>query len=196
MHSTHQGQAGNRREVAVELFDVRLGHGLRRGRQNRNGCLASTHPQGDALSASTPTDSSVRSTTWRRRRSASSRIQVRESVIQQPASSFRRFGRYKACAAANIGVEWIRASSRCRLLRCGKTNSNTGVRMPVTEHPLHRSVHAELPNTALTLGRDDRTLAQVRVADAWGGQPVRNDLGHALDDFAASALGVVTDSGN
>ena len=51
--------------------------------------------------------------------------------------------------------------------------------MPVTQHPLHRSVHAELPHTALASGRDDQTLVRVRVADAWGWQPVRDDRVHA-----------------
>ncbi len=44
--------------------------------------------------------------------------------------------------------------------------------MPVTQHPLHTSVHAALPHTALALGRDDQTLVRVRVADAYGRQPV------------------------
>lgn len=33
--------------------------------------------------------------------------------------------------------------------------------MPVTQPPLHRSVHAELPHTALASGRDDQTLVRV-----------------------------------
>ena len=52
--------------------------------------------------------------------------------------------------------------------------------MTVTYHPLHRSVHAALPHTALALGRDDQTLVRVRVADAWGWQPMSNELVHAL----------------
>lgn len=35
--------------------------------------------------------------------------------------------------------------------------------MPVTQHPLHRSVRAELPHTAPALGYDDQTLVGVRV---------------------------------
>src|SRR6516225_3333250 len=52
--------------------------------------------------------------------------------------------------------------------------------MPVTQHPLHRSVHAELPHTALALGRDDQTLVRVRVADAWDGQPMLYQAMHSL----------------
>jgi len=52
--------------------------------------------------------------------------------------------------------------------------------MSVTQHPLHRSVRAALPHTALALGRDDQTLVRVRVAYAWGGQPVSGALVHAL----------------
>ena len=37
--------------------------------------------------------------------------------------------------------------------------------MPVTQHPLNRSVHAELPHTALALGGDDQTLVRIRVVD-------------------------------
>jgi len=37
--------------------------------------------------------------------------------------------------------------------------------MPVAQHPLHGSVRAELPHTALASGRDDQTLVRVRVAD-------------------------------
>src|SRR5205814_560926 len=60
------------------------------------------------------------------------------------------------------------------------TCSSVGVGMPVTQHPLHRSVRAGLPHTAPALGRDDQTLVRVRVAYAWGWQPVSNDLVHAL----------------
>ena len=37
--------------------------------------------------------------------------------------------------------------------------------MPVTQHPLHRYVRAELPHTAPALGHDDQTLVGVSVAD-------------------------------
>lgn len=37
--------------------------------------------------------------------------------------------------------------------------------MPVTLRPVHSSVRAELPHTALALGGDDQTLVGVRVAD-------------------------------
>jgi hypothetical protein len=37
--------------------------------------------------------------------------------------------------------------------------------MPVTQHPLHRSVSAGLLHTAPALGRDDQTLVRVRVAE-------------------------------
>ena len=40
--------------------------------------------------------------------------------------------------------------------------------MPVTQHPLHRPVHAALPHTALAFGRDDQTLVRVWMAAAWG----------------------------
>src|SRR5712691_1744827 len=63
--------------------------------------------------------------------------------------------------------------------------------MPVTQHPLHRSVRAGLPHTAPALGRDDQTLVRVRVAYAWGWQPVSDDLVHAFPaqvlDLAAAA---------
>src|SRR6266487_1182610 len=39
--------------------------------------------------------------------------------------------------------------------RCWTLCSTVGVGMPVTRHPLRRSVRAELPHTALALGRDD-----------------------------------------
>ena len=51
--------------------------------------------------------------------------------------------------------------------------------MPVTQHPLNRSVHAELPHTALASGRDDQTLVRVRVADVGHGQPMRHQAIHA-----------------
>ena len=35
--------------------------------------------------------------------------------------------------------------------------------MPVTQHPLHRSVRAELPHTAPALGRDDQTCHALRA---------------------------------
>ena len=42
--------------------------------------------------------------------------------------------------------------------------------MPVTQHPLHRSIRAELPHTAPALGRDDQagTLQPVVVAEDLG----------------------------
>lgn len=51
--------------------------------------------------------------------------------------------------------------------------------MPVAQHPLRRSVRAVLPHTAPALGRNDQTLLGVRVADVQGGQPARNQAGHA-----------------
>jgi len=51
--------------------------------------------------------------------------------------------------------------------------------MPVTQHPLHRSVRAELPHTAPALGFDDQTLIRVRVADMENRKPVRNDSMHS-----------------
>ena len=51
--------------------------------------------------------------------------------------------------------------------------------MSVTQHPLHRSVRAELPHTAPALGRDDQTLVGVRVADGGCGQPMRNQAMHS-----------------
>ena len=51
--------------------------------------------------------------------------------------------------------------------------------MPVTQHPLHRSVRAELPHTAPALGCDDQTLAGVRVADTGSRKPMRNDSMHS-----------------
>jgi hypothetical protein len=51
--------------------------------------------------------------------------------------------------------------------------------MPVTQHPLHRSVRAELPRTAAALGHDDQTLVRVRVADVRNRQPMRHQAIHA-----------------
>ena len=59
--------------------------------------------------------------------------------------------------------------------------------MPVTQHPLHRSVHAELPHTALALGRDDQTLVRVRVLaeiSAW----MNADAGYPIASIKADAL--------
>src|SRR5213596_820014 len=51
--------------------------------------------------------------------------------------------------------------------------------MPVTQHPLHRSVRAVLPHTAPALGRDDQTLVRVRVADVRNRKPMRNQAKHS-----------------
>ena len=51
--------------------------------------------------------------------------------------------------------------------------------MPVTQHPLHRSVRAELPHMAPALGGDDQTLTGVWVADMEKRKPVRNDSMHS-----------------
>ena len=51
--------------------------------------------------------------------------------------------------------------------------------MPVTQHPLRRSVRAALPHTAPALGADDQTLVGVRVADAKNGNPVRDQSRHS-----------------
>ena len=51
--------------------------------------------------------------------------------------------------------------------------------MPVTQHPLHRSVRAALPHTALALGRDEQTLVRIRVADVRGRQPAIDQARHA-----------------
>jgi hypothetical protein len=40
--------------------------------------------------------------------------------------------------------------------------------MPVIQHPLHRSVHAELPHTAPASGRDDRTSTKQSFVSASG----------------------------
>src|SRR5215831_2466523 len=58
--------------------------------------------------------------------------------------------------------------------------STVGVGMPVTQHPLHRSMHAALPHTALALGGDDQTVAGIGMAGAREGQPVVDDSVHAL----------------
>ncbi len=47
--------------------------------------------------------------------------------------------------------------------------------MPVTEHPVHRSVRAELPQAAPALGCDDQTLIRARVADISDRKPMGND---------------------
>jgi hypothetical protein len=51
--------------------------------------------------------------------------------------------------------------------------------MPVTRHPLHRSVRAELPHTALALGHDDRTSSRrpfVSAVDAVRAFPARSPV--------------------
>ena len=40
--------------------------------------------------------------------------------------------------------------------------------MPVTQHPLHRSVRAELPHTAAALGHDDQASTMQPVVSAYG----------------------------
>jgi len=52
--------------------------------------------------------------------------------------------------------------------------------MPVTRHPLHRFVHAELPHTALALGSDDQTLVRVWMADVRSRQPALNKPLHSV----------------
>ena len=63
--------------------------------------------------------------------------------------------------------------------------------MQVTQHPLHRSVPAELPHTASALGCDDQTLIRVRVADMGNRKPVLNKSSHSsparMMGLAASA---------
>lgn len=58
--------------------------------------------------------------------------------------------------------------------------------MPVTQHLLHTSAHAELLHKALALARDDQTLAWVR--DAGMRQPLFDYPGHAPP---AQVLGLV-----
>ncbi len=58
--------------------------------------------------------------------------------------------------------------------------------MPVAQHPLHRSVRAELPHTAHALGRDDQTLVRIGMANVSTGQPMGNEPMHLLP--AQSAL--------
>src|SRR5882672_9650211 len=60
-----------------------------------------------------------------------------------------------------------------------RSTPTVGVGMTVTQHPLHRSVRAELPHTAPALGRDDQTLVRVRVADAWDRKPMRDHSMHS-----------------
>ena len=57
--------------------------------------------------------------------------------------------------------------------------------MPVTQHPLHRSVHAELPHTALASGRDDQTLVRIGMADMKARKPVRY---HSLHSTPAQLM--------
>ncbi len=52
--------------------------------------------------------------------------------------------------------------------------------MPVTQHPLHRSVRAELPHTAPALGRNDQTLVRIGMANVSTGQPMGNEPIHLL----------------
>src|SRR6218665_1275931 len=54
------------------------------------------------------------------------------------------------------------------------------VRMPGTPPPLPRPVRAELPHAAPASGRDDQTLAGVRVVDSDGWQPHSEQSMHAL----------------
>src|SRR5438093_1253812 len=58
------------------------------------------------------------------------------------------------CLNKNLSTTFLHdIVARCWTL-CS-TQRTVGVGMPVTRHPLRRSVRAELPHTALTLGRDD-----------------------------------------
>ncbi len=59
--------------------------------------------------------------------------------------------------------------------------------MPVTRHPLHRSVRAGLPHTAPASGRDDQTLVWVGVAYFWSRKPVVYQAVHASPGDVALA---------
>ena len=59
--------------------------------------------------------------------------------------------------------------------------------MPVTRHPLHRSVRAGLPHTAPALGVDDQTLVGVGVAYFWSRKPVVYQAVHASPGDVALA---------
>lgn len=60
----------------------------------------------------------------------------------------------------NINEEPYAGNPQVRFCEGNKSSHNTlnnllvGVEMPITEHPLHRSVQAHLMHTALTLGDD------------------------------------------
>jgi hypothetical protein len=58
--------------------------------------------------------------------------------------------------------------------------------MPVAQHPLHRSVRAELPHTAPALGRDDQTLGRVWVAGIRNGRPMRHQAMHSTPGQATA----------
>ena len=59
--------------------------------------------------------------------------------------------------------------------------------MPVTQHPLHRSVRAELPHTAPASGSDDQTLAWIGVAYFGMGKPMLYQSVHAFPRDGALA---------
>lgn len=70
--------------------------------------------------------------------------------------------------------------------------------MTLTHHPLHRSVLAELPHTALALGRDDQTLVWVGVAYVQTGNPMCSQSVHSAPrqvvGLTAAAQGAVPQS--
>jgi hypothetical protein len=60
--------------------------------------------------------------------------------------------------------------------------------MPITEHPLHRSVRAHLMHTAPTLGDDAHSPQRIRVMQLWLRKPPIYDWFHFLpSQFAAVA---------
>lgn len=68
-------------------------------------------------------------------------------------------------ALAGSGVQAAMEYFAAHPAPANTTTNQEEVGMPVTQHPLHRSVRAELPHMAHALGDDDQTLVGVRMAD-------------------------------
>ena len=62
----------------------------------------------------------------------------------------------------------------------GENVKIVAVGMPVTRHPPHRSVHEELPHTALALGHDGKPLFRSGVWYSGSWEPKVNNLDHSL----------------